>query len=166
MSVRRLLRMAVEGPLAVRLRRFFIVGAVAAGVQQGLLFGFLEFTAVNYLLAAAVSIEITIILQYFLNNAWTFSADRKTEPWAYAYGLAKTNVVRGSAIPLQLGLLYAFRTVLQLEFMRLLLTDQYAVVTALFDVPVSSQIVLLANLFAIPLSGLYRYVLDARWTWA
>jgi len=166
MSVRRLLRMAAQGPLAVRVRRFVIVGAVAAGVQQSLLFGFLEFTELNYLLSAAVSIEITIVLQYFLNNAWTFSADRKTQPWAYVYGLVKTNVVRGSAIPIQLGLLYVFRVFLELEFMRVALVDLYVLVANLSGVPASNQIVLAANLFAILLSGLYRYVLDARWTWA
>lgn len=164
--VRRLLRLTLEGPLAVRLRRFFVVGAVAAGIQQGLLFGFVEFARLNYLLAAGIAIEITIVLQYVLNNAWTFSADRKTERRAYLYGLAKTNVVRGSAIPLQLGLLYVFRALLETETMRTALMDQYLFVSGLFGVTVSSQIVLFANLFAIPLSGLYRYVLDARWTWA
>ena len=164
--VRRLLRLAIEGPLAVRLRRFFVVGAVAAGIQQGLLFGFLELTELNYLVAAAIAIEITIVLQYVLNNAWTFSADRKTERWAYVGGLAKTNVVRGSAIPLQLGLLYVFRLFFELAFMRAALMDLYLLVTNLSGVPVSNQIVLAANLFAIPLSGVYRYVLDARWTWA
>ena len=139
--VRRLLRLAVEGPLAVRLRRFFVVGAVAAGVQQGLLFGFLELTELNYLVAAAISIEITIVLQYVLNNAWTFSADRKTEWWAYVHGLAKTNVVRGSAIPLQLGTLWALVTFISLQY-------------------------LIANVFAIGVTGLYRYALDSQWTWA
>ena len=164
--VRRLLRLLVEGPLAVRLRRFFVVGAVAAGVQQGLLFGFLELTELNYLVAAAIAIEITIVLQYGLNNVWTFSADRKTERWAYVHGLAKTNVVRGSAIPLQLGLLYVFRLFFELEFMQAALMDMYLLVTDLSGVPISNQVVLVANLFAIPLSGVYRYVLDARWTWA
>jgi putative flippase GtrA len=164
--VRRLLRLTVEGPLAVRLRRFFIVGIVAAGVQQALLFGFLALTELNYLIAAAIAIEITIVLQYGLNNVWTFSADRKTERWAYVHGLAKTNVVRGSAIPLQLGLLYVFRLFFELEFMQAALMDMYLLVTDLSGVPISNQVVLVANLFAIPLSGVYRYVLDARWTWA
>ncbi len=166
MGVRRLLRLAVRGPLAVRLRRFAAVGVTAAAVQQGLLFALLRFARLNYLVAAAISIEITIVFQYVLNNAWTFSADQKTDRRAYAYGLLKTNLVRGSAIPLQLGLLYAFRELLLLSPLRAALADQYAFVTALFGVPVGDQIVLLANLFAIPISGLYRYALDARWTWA
>ena len=157
--------MAPRGPLAVRLRRFAIVGVTAAVIQQGLLFAFLRLVQFNYLVAAAVSIAITIVFQYILNNVWTFSADRKTGRRAYAYGLLKTSLVRGSAIPLQLGLLYGFRQILELEAARAALMDQYALVTSLSGVPVADQIVLLANLFAIPISGLYRYVLDARWTW-
>jgi putative flippase GtrA len=133
--------MAVEGPLAVRLRRFFLVGLLAAGVQQGLLFGFVELGRLNYLLAAAIAIEITIVFQYVLNNAWTFTADRKTERWAYLYGLLKTNIVRGSAIPLQLGLLWLLVTYASLQY-------------------------LVANVFAIGVTGLYRYALDSQWTWA
>ena len=142
------------------------VDVVGAGlVQQGLLFALLSLARLNYLVAAAISIAITIVFQYVLNNAWTFNADRKTGRRAYTYGLLKTSLVRGSAIPLQLGLLYGFRRLLQLEAARAALMDQYALVTALSGVPVADQIVLLANLFAIPISGLYRYALDARWTW-
>jgi putative flippase GtrA len=139
--VRRLLRLATEGPLAVRLRRFLIVGLVAAAVQQTLLFAFVELGRLNYLVAAAIAIETTIILQYGLNNVWTFNADRKTGRRAYVYGLLKTNIVRGSAIPLQLAALYALVAFLSLGY-------------------------LVANAFAIGVTGVYRYVLDSRWTWS
>ena len=139
--VRRLLRLATEGPLAVRLRRFLIVGVVAAAVQQTLLFAFVELGRLNYLVAAAIAIETTIILQYGLNNVWTFNADRKTGRRAYVYGLLKTNIVRGSAIPLQLAALYALVAFLSLGY-------------------------LVANAFAIGVTGVYRYVLDSRWTWS
>jgi len=164
--VRRVLRMAVEGPVAIQLRRFFIVGMIAAGLQQALLFGFVELAQMNFLVAAAIAIEITILFQYGLNNVWTFNADRKTEWRPYLYGLFKTNVVRGTAIPLQLGLLYVFRSVLLLDPVKLALMGQYGFVQHHLGVTVDSQIVLLANLFAIPISGLYRYALDAKWTWA
>jgi putative flippase GtrA len=139
--VRRLLRLATEGPLAVRLRRFLIVGLIAAAVQQTLLFAFVELGRLNYLVAAAIAIETTIILQYGLNNVWTFNADRKTGRRAYVYGLLKTNIVRGSAIPLQLAALYALVAFLSLGY-------------------------LVANAFAIGVTGVYRYVLDSRWTWS
>ena len=139
--VRRLLRLATEGPLAVRLRRFLIVGLIAAAVQQTLLFAFVELGRLNYLIAAAIAIETTIVLQYGLNNVWTFNADRKTGRRAYVYGLLKTNIVRGSAIPLQLAALYALVAFLSLGY-------------------------LVANAFAIGVTGVYRYVLDSRWTWS
>ena len=139
--VRRLLRLATEGPLAVRLRRFLIVGLIAAAVQQTLLFAFVELGRLNYLIAAAIAIETTIILQYGLNNVWTFNADRKIGRRAYVYGLLKTNIVRGSAIPLQLAALYALVAFLSLGY-------------------------LVANAFAIGVTGVYRYVLDSRWTWS
>ena len=159
-------RLAVEGPVAIQLRRFFVVGLVAAGIQQVLLVVFVEFGGLNFLLAAAIAIEITIVFQYVVNNVWTFPADRKTELTPYLYGLLKTNVVRGTAIPLQLGLLYVFREILLLDAVQLALLEQYGFVHGLLGISISSQIVLLANFFAIPISGVYRYFLDSRWTWA
>ncbi|QLD86201.1 GtrA family protein [Natronomonas halophila] len=139
--VRETLRQLVEGPLAVRLRRFAAVGALAAGVQLVLLWLLVDMGELNYIVAAFLAIETTIIFQYVLNNAWTFHADRKTERWSYVYGLVKTNIVRGSAIPIQLFVLYVFVAFGSLQY-------------------------LVANAIAIAATGLYRYVLDARWTWS
>lgn len=130
----------VNGTTAGRLARFVTVGTGAAAVQTGLLWSFVELARMNYLVAAAVSIEITILLQYVVNNAWTFSASRHTGRSAFLRGLVRTNVVRGSAIPIQLGLLAAF-------------------------VRWAGMVYVVANLGAILISGIYRYLLDARWTW-
>ena len=138
--VRSLLRGLVYGPLAVQLRRFVTVGILAAAVQMALLWLFVDIAGLNYLIGATIAIELTILLSYVLNNAWTFRASRNTGPWEYVAGLFKTNLVRGSAIPIQLGVLF--------------------VLVEWVDV-----LYLLANGVAIFLSGLYRYALDARWTW-
>ncbi|MCO8243780.1 MULTISPECIES: GtrA family protein [unclassified Haladaptatus] len=138
--LRESLRDLRRGPLFPQLRRFVAVGAVAAGVQIVLLWMFVDKAGLNYLLGAAIAIEITILFQYSLNNAWTFRATRNSTTSDYLAGLLKTNVVRGSAIPIQLGILY-------------LLVN-------------SGEILyLLANAVAIMISGVYRYVLDSRWTW-
>jgi len=134
------LRALADGPHAVQLRRFVVVGTVAAAVQTGLLAALVEWGGLQYLLAAAVSIETTIILQYVVNNAWTFEASRNTGRRAFAVGLAKTNLVRGSAIPIQLAVLWLF-------------------------VDVAGLFYIVANALAIGISGIYRYVLDALWTW-
>ncbi|XVH33710.1 GtrA family protein (plasmid) [Haloferacaceae archaeon DSL9] len=138
--VRSLLRNVATGPLAPRLQRFVAVGIVAAAVQTALLWLFVDFGNLNYLLGATIAIEMTIILSYVLNNAWTFRGSQNTGTAEYLVGLLKTNVVRGSAIPIQLAVLF-----LLVEFR----TVPY----------------LLANGIAIVISGIYRYILDARWTW-
>ncbi len=135
-----LLEVLRDHPSAVRLRRFFIVGSGAAGIQTGLLWLLVDFLGFWYIAAAVVAIEITIVLQYVVNNSWTFRPSRHSSVRSYAHGLVRTNVVRGTAIPLQTGLLYAF-----VEWLGLLY--------------------LVANLVAIFFSGLYRYYLDSRWTW-
>lgn len=138
--VRRYLRGLYEGPFAMQLRRFVAVGAFTAGVQMVLLWAFVDIGHVNYLVGAVVAIEITIVLSYVLNNAWTFRRYRNTGTADYLVGLLKTNVIRGTAIPIQVGVLFALVEWRALPY-------------------------LLANAFAILVSGLYRYVLDARWTW-
>lgn len=140
MMIRPFLRNLIEGPIAPQLRRFVLVGSIAAGVQMVLLWLFVDFAHLNYLFAAVIAIEMTIVLSYVLNNAWTFRASRNTGIGEYLTGLVKTNLVRGTAIPIQLGVLFV-------------LVERIHV------------LYLLANAIAILVSGLYRYVLDARWTW-
>jgi len=138
--VRAILRNLVSGPIAVQMRRFIVVGAFTAGVQMGLLWLFVDAAGINYLIGATVAIEITIILSYVFNNAWTFEASQNTGTADYLSGLVKTNLVRGTAIPIQLGVLYAL-------------------------VEWGGLVYLVANGVAIFLSGLYRFALDSQWTW-
>ncbi|WP_115865466.1 GtrA family protein [Halorussus litoreus] len=133
-------RTVARHPTVVRLYRFVTVGAFAAGVQTAVLWLLVEYGGLNYLVAATISIELTIILQFFVNNAWTFQHAGHSHRWDYFVGLVRTNIVRGSAIPIQVGLLWAF-------------------------VNWAGLMYLLANGFAIFISGLYRYYLDSRWTW-
>jgi len=127
-------------PRRERLVRFFLVGCTAASVQLALLWLFVDFGGVNYLVGAFVAIELTILFQYVLNNAWTFHRSRHSSMREYAVGLGKTNLVRGTAIPLQLGILYVLVTLGTAEY-------------------------LVGNAVAISVTGLYRYALDAAWTW-
>ncbi len=138
--LRSYLRQLTDGPIAQQLRRFTIVGAATAGVQMGLLWLFVDTVQLNYLLGAVIAIEITIVLSYVLNNVWTFRHMRNTGSSAFFTGLLKTNVVRGSAIPIQLAILF-----LLVEYGQVLY--------------------LLSNAIAILFSGVYRFILDARWTW-
>lgn len=138
--VRALLRNLLSGPFAPQLRRFVLVGTVAAGVQMVLLWLFVDAYGLNYLVGALVAIEVTIVLSYVLNNAWTFKPVRNSGILDHVVGLVKTNIVRGTAIPIQLTVLFVL-------------------------VAWGSLSYLIANVVAIGVSGIYRYVLDARWTW-
>ncbi|GAA0717129.1 putative flippase GtrA [Halorubrum trapanicum] len=138
--IRATLRNLATGPIAVQMRRFVVVGALTAGIQLALLWLFDNVAGLNYLLAATIAIEITIILSYVLNNAWTFRASQNTGLSEYFGGLLKTNLVRGTAWPIQIGVLYAL-------------------------VEWGGMIALVANVPAILISGLYRFVLDWQWTW-
>jgi putative flippase GtrA len=137
---RAFLRNLYEGPHALQLRRFVAVGVFTAGVQMVLLWLLVETVGLNYLVGAVFAIETTIVLSYVLNNAWTFHRIQHTGAADYVVGLLKTNVVRGTAIPIQLAVLYVL-------------------------VEWQSTAYLLANAGAIVVSGVYRYVLDTRWTW-
>jgi putative flippase GtrA len=138
--LRRLLRAVLVGPEASQIRRFFIVGTVAAGFQTAMLSALVEVGDLQYLLAAALSIETTILLQYGVNNRWTFRASRHDGWRECADGLFRTNLVRGSAIPIQLGVLYALVSAAAIPY-------------------------LVANGVGIVISGVYRYLLESRWTW-
>ena len=138
--VRAFLRSLREGAASPILRRFVAVGTAAATVQMILLAALVELAGIDYLIAAAMAIETTIILQYFANNAWTFQRWGHTTLREYAMGLFRTNLVRGSAIPIQLGVLWAL-------------------------VSFAGVVYLVGNAVAIGVSGIYRYLLDSRWTW-
>lgn len=138
--IRSFLRGLHSGPVAEQLRRFVVVGILAAGVQLLVLWLLVDYCGLNYLVGALIAIELTIIFQYVVNNAWTFEAAKLTGRREYFRGLLKTNVVRGTAIPIQLVLLFAL-----VEF--------------------GGLPYLFANAVAILISGAYRFYLDSRWTW-
>jgi len=138
--LRRFLRAILVGPEAPQLRRFFLVGSLAAGFQTAMLGTLVEWANLQYLLAALVSIEITILLQYGVNNRWTFGAARHSGLDEYLHGLVRTNLVRGSAIPIQIGILYLLVSAAAIPY-------------------------LVANGVGIVISGVYRYLLESRWTW-
>lgn len=139
--LRSFLRSLIGGAFAVQMRRFVIVGTFAAAIQQALLWGLYNPIGMDYIVASVISIEITILLAYVLNDAWTFQTRQNNGTVPYLIGMLKTNIVRGTAIPIQVGILAALVEWIALP-------------------------VLIANGIAIPISGIYRFVLDRQWTWS
>ena len=130
----------VTSPRRERLVRFFLVGATAASVQLLLLWILEDLVGFHHLVAAFLAIESTILLNYVLNNAWTFARSQHVSPREYLVGMGKTNLVRGTAMLLQIGVFQALLT---------LTMDESVVAMGV----------------AILLTAPYRYVLDASWTW-
>ncbi|MDY7083169.1 MAG: GtrA family protein [Halobacteria archaeon] len=121
--------------------KFVLVGAIAATLETLLLWSFVEIAGFNYLVVAAFSIEFAIILQYFINNLWTFGHKKHDHARGMLGGLVRTNLVRGTSIPLQVSILYVFVNFGGIYFV-------------------------FANVGAMVISGVYRYILDSRWTWS
>ncbi|EQD53755.1 Dolichol-phosphate mannosyltransferase, partial [mine drainage metagenome] len=70
--------------------KFLAVGLTGVAVNEGLLFLLHTFTPLSLLLAGAISIESSILSNFFLNNVWTFR-DRKLGGWTR--GVIKYNLV-------------------------------------------------------------------------
>ena len=83
--------------------KFAIVGAIGVVVNEGLLI-FIRSTGVYYLTAGAVSIEVSILSNFVLNDLWTFR-DRRTG--SVAVRLVKFNALMIAGLVLNLAVLYA-----------------------------------------------------------
>ncbi len=70
--------------------KFLAVGLTGVAVNEGLLFLLHTFTPLSLLLAGAISIESSILSNFFLNNLWTFR-DRNLGGWVR--GVIKYNLV-------------------------------------------------------------------------
>ncbi|MFB6284434.1 MAG: GtrA family protein [Halobacteria archaeon] len=123
------------------IKKFVVVGLLAAVFETVVLYGGVEFMGINYLLVSVVAIELAILGQYFINNQWTFEGHTHTNWRDKISGLMKTNLIRGTSIPLQVGLLFIVSHSLGIFY-------------------------IFANICAMGVAGVYRYVLDSRWTWA
>jgi dolichol-phosphate mannosyltransferase len=83
--------------------KFAIVGAIGILVNEGLLI-LIRSMGVYYLTAGAVSIEVSILSNFVLNDLWTFR-DRRTG--RAAVRLAKFNALMIAGLVLNLAVLYA-----------------------------------------------------------
>mgnify|MGYP005858084913 CR=1 FL=1 len=58
--------------LTVRIVKFAIVGGLGILVNMGLLYIFTEAAKLNYKLSSVIAIEISIITNFLINDAWTW----------------------------------------------------------------------------------------------
>lgn len=69
-----------------RLARFYLVCSVAAGIQFGVAMALSLWMGVGYLLAQLVGIALATVINFVVNNIWTFGADKESGPGDRAKG--------------------------------------------------------------------------------
>ncbi len=103
-------QMRLREIMAMRVFKFLVVGATGAAVQLSslMLYRFLlpDFSAgflTNFFVASFLSIESAIIVNFILNNGWTF-ADRQLEKGKKLLKFLQFNLTSAGSIVIQLGL--------------------------------------------------------------
>lgn len=121
-----------------RLLKFMIVGALGALIILGGTYVFTQIIGINYLISTAISIELSIIFAFLLNNYWSFA--HVVNSIGLIQRLARYNVI--SLVGLSLNELILF-----------ILTDFLHIYY------------IISELFSIIIVFLFNYVLNVRYTW-
>jgi dolichol-phosphate mannosyltransferase len=124
----------------VRLIRFSIVGVIGAGINTGFLWLLTDLIGLFYLFSSAIAIEIAIIIQFILNDRWTFSERKTKHMKQFLKRILKSNLWRSGGLALNLAILY--------------LLTEYA-----------SLYYLISNIFGILCAFILNYVFESRLTW-
>lgn len=150
---------AMERPLARRLLqrlksprlvRFGLVGLSGVFVNLGLLWVFADAIDLNDVLASAIAIELSIVWNFFLNNAWTFRDKNEGAAAGFGARLFRYNLVSLVGLGIQL----ATFIVLKNAFMQMFhLTD-----VGIWKYP--------AQLAGIAIAMGWNFLSNFFWTWA
>ena len=130
---------ALNGDL-LRLTKFSIVGAIGAGINTGFLWVFTDVAGIFYLYSSAIAIEIAIILQFLMNDRWTFKEQKTTHVEQFIKRILKSNLWRSGGLVVNIGVLY-------------FLTEYVGVYY------------LLSNIVGIICAFLLNYLFESRLTW-
>ncbi|MFC1592865.1 glycosyltransferase [Candidatus Omnitrophota bacterium] len=124
----------------LRFVKFCMVGASGVLVNMGLLWLLTEFIGWFYLFSAAISIEISIISNFTLNDYFTFPDRRSHGARHFLKRLVKFNMVSLAALGINLTVLWLLTTVFGVYY-------------------------LLSNLCGIAVATLWNYLANFWWTW-
>ncbi len=124
----------------LRLIKFSIVGAIGAGINTFFLWVFTDVAGIFYLYSSAIAIEIAIILQFLMNDRWTFKEQKTTHVEQFMKRILKSNLWRSGGLALNIGVLY-------------FLTEYVGVYY------------LLSNIVGIICAFLLNYLFESRLTW-
>jgi dolichol-phosphate mannosyltransferase len=124
----------------LRLIKFSIVGVIGAGINTWFLWLFTDFAGLYYLYSSVIAIEIAIILQFLMNDRWTFREQKTTHVEQFMKRIIKSNIWRSGGLAINIGVLY-------------FLTEHAGVYY------------LLSNIVGIVCAFLLTYLFESRLTW-
>jgi len=124
----------------LRLVKFSIVGVIGAGINTGFLWVLTDVARLYYLFSSVVAIEIAILMQFLMNDRWTFKETKTQHVEQFIKRVFKSNVWRSGGLAVNIGVLY-------------LLTEYMGVYY------------LLSNIVGIICAFLLNYILESRLTW-
>ncbi len=124
----------------LRLIKFSIVGVIGAGINTWFLWLFTDFAGLYYLHSSVIAIEIAIILQFLMNDRWTFREQKTTHVEQFMKRIIKSNIWRSGGLAINIGVLY-------------FLTEHAGVYY------------LLSNIVGIICAFLLNYLFESRLTW-
>ncbi len=124
----------------IRLIRFSTVGVIGAGINTGLLWLLTDLAGLFYLFSSAIAIEIAIIIQFILNDRWTFRENKTKDMKQFLERILKSNLWRSGGLVVNIGILY--------------LLTEYACVYYL-----------ISNIFGIVCAFIWNYIFESRLTW-
>lgn len=93
--------------LSPRLIQFGIVGLSGVFVNLGMLWLFADHFGLHDLIASAIAIEISIISNFLLNNAWTFRDRNAAARTGFLARMGRFNLVSLVGLAIQLTTYYA-----------------------------------------------------------
>ncbi len=124
----------------LRLTKFSIVGAIGAGINTFFLWVFTDVAGIFYLYSSAIAIEITIILQFLMNDRWTFKEQKTTHVEQFMKRILKSNLWRSGGLAVNIGILYFLTEYMNVYY-------------------------LLSNIVGIICAFLLNYLFESRLTW-
>ncbi|WP_086975706.1 GtrA family protein [Archaeoglobus fulgidus] len=124
----------------LRLLKFASVGAFGALINTLLLYIFTEYFRIYYIVSSVLAIEVAIVVQFTLNDRWTFKDKRSTNVRIFLFRLLKSNLWRVAGIFVNISILY--------------------VLTELFKI-----YYIFSNFIGIGCAFIFNYIMESKLTW-
>ncbi len=114
-SLRQLLRVLVRVSISATAVRFVAVGVLCLLLAEALLYLLVDWVGVDQLWSGAISVEVSVVANFVINDSWTFRRDRP--PGGFFSRMLKFHLTRIFSIALNL-VAYSFMvSVLDLNYL-------------------------------------------------